>query len=158
VFFSRLPNGLKSRDVLRLALNGYVPYLLTVKDKQKRAQFERQAEKMGWTAPELYAEIRRKLPTQRKPGGGRPPNRTKVTGSGLSRMIQESRTWLRYSEATRPALVDFKFGRQPQRAYEEVAKAISALPEVAQSAEGLATCLTKQLATSKKKLHRAKRK
>jgi hypothetical protein len=57
-----------------LPLNwAYVPYLLTVKDKRQRAQFEKQAAKIGWTAPELYAEIRRKLPTQRKPGGGRPP-------------------------------------------------------------------------------------
>ena len=136
----------------------YVPYLLTVKDKQKRAEFQKQAAKKGWTAPELYAEIRRKLPTQRKPGGGRPPKRTKVAGSGLSRIIQESKTWLRYCEAIRPALVDLKFGRQPKRAYEEVEKAISALHKVAQSAEGLATCLAKQLATSKKKRRRAEAK
>lgn len=148
--------GLRRPDDLPLNW-AYVPYLLTVKDKRQRAQFEKQAAKRGWTAPELYAEIRRKRPNERKAaGGGRPPKPTKVAGAGLSWIIQQSNTWIRYCNAIRPALVDLKFGRQPQRAHKEVESSISVLHQLAQSAEGLATSLTKQLAASTKKMGRAK--
>ena len=135
-----------------LPLNwAYVPYLLTVKDKRQRAQFEMQAAKLGWTAPELYAEIRRKLPTQRKPGGGWPPNRPRISGSGLSRIIQESKTWLRYCEAIRPALTARRREKGLQRDIEKREQAIIELRRVARSAEEVANSLAKDLAAGKRR-------
>ena len=57
---------------------GYILYLLTLPwkpkaAKRRRSRLQAEAARDGWTAPELYAEIKRRFPEQRRGSvGGRP--------------------------------------------------------------------------------------
>ncbi len=53
---------------------GHVQYLITVANKRARSQFAKQAAKNSWTAPQLYAEIRRHRKKPSGVGGGREIN------------------------------------------------------------------------------------
>jgi|GEM_PF-6833726 len=56
---------------------GYVPYLLTIpwgsaRERKVRSSLQRKAARNGWTAPEFYAEIKKRFPGNRREGvGGR---------------------------------------------------------------------------------------
>lgn len=50
---------------------GHVVYLLTIEDKGKRRQFEKQAAERNWTAPQLLQAIRQEFPETKNKGGRR---------------------------------------------------------------------------------------
>lgn len=81
---------------------GYIPYLLTlpVETKaqlQRRSRIQKEAVRRGWTAPELYAEIKRHFPTHRRQSSGslggrkRKPKSTEVIVRTVVPLLRELR-------------------------------------------------------------------
>jgi hypothetical protein len=106
-------------------------------------------------APELYEEVRRKFPSDRMPGGGRPPKAAKILGLGLSRIAQQSKTWLRYCTVASQALRVKRKGLSRKAPSEQVGEVILILKKVAQSAGEIAADLDQQIAVRGKKRRRS---
>ena len=84
----RRPNGLPLQW-------GHVPLLLTVKDQSERREFQQRAADEGWTAPQLYAEIRRSRGVSTNSHAGRPVNKPTSPESCLRRIIADAKPWIR---------------------------------------------------------------
>lgn len=121
------PNGMSELEELcrlrrpnRLPLHwGFLPYLLSLKNRKKRRSFASEAAKNGWSPARLHLEIRRS--EGRLEGHGRsvelPPRRA----DAAQQLIREGRLWLArarklttelkpQSEAAKPSLASLAEG------------------------------------------------
>jgi hypothetical protein len=94
---------------------GHVTFLLTVADKATRATLQRRAAAEGWTAPVLYAEIRRRHLGGSSRKGGRPVKVPSTPTACLRQIITEGQPWLKRCESMRDALADMKLKRKGDR-------------------------------------------
>jgi hypothetical protein len=124
----RRPNGLPLQW-------GYIPYLLTVKDRQARADLQRRAARESWSAPELYAEIRlRWAKREPKSDAGRPVKTPKSPTKCLLQIVADGKPWIHRCQQIEKAL-----GTMRRRPRQDLAhEATKVLLELARHAGALA--------------------
>lgn len=136
----RRPNEVQRRrglDGLPLQW-GHVAYLFTVADKSERAELQQLAADQAWTAPELYAEIRRRGGKPKR-HGGRPVKLPTSATACVRQIITEASPWLRRCNAFQKSVNTWKLPRNADR--ELAANAATTLNQLARSAEKLAKAL-----------------
>jgi hypothetical protein len=106
----RKPNGLPLHV-------GYIPYLLTVKDAEKRQAFEEAAAKHGWTVPELIAAIRKKRPKEKKKkrAHGRTVKPPVDVDTGVQQLVETGVLWVNRSEVVMKMVRPGKSAKARQR-------------------------------------------
>lgn len=85
----RRPNGLPLQW-------GYIPYLLTISDKEERRRMQQRVIDNGWTAPQLARAVAKE---HRAPSGhGRPMKPPATPEAGLEQLMAEAQMWIRRCE------------------------------------------------------------
>jgi hypothetical protein len=103
----RKPNGLPLHV-------GYIPYLLTVKDAEKRRAFEEAAAEYGWTVPELIAAIRKTRP-KGKNAHGRTVKPPVDVETGVQQLVETGDLWVNRSEVVMKMVRPGKSAKARQR-------------------------------------------
>ena len=122
----RRPNGLPLHF-------GYIPYLLSIREKTARQKLARKAAKRGWTAPQLYSAIRRHYPERRCDHG----RRMSIAGgpeAGLERLVADAERWLRLAELVIATVRKARLGREGRQRAREAAEALRRLASEAEAA------------------------
>jgi Arc/MetJ-type ribon-helix-helix transcriptional regulator len=109
----RKPNGLPLHV-------GYIPYLLTVKDAEKRQEFEEKAAEHGWTVPELITAIQRDRPLDPK-AHGRTVKSPADVETGLQQLVSTGVLWVNRSEVVMELVRSSKSTMARQRLLDAVA-------------------------------------
>ena len=104
----RRPNGLPLQW-------GHVTFLLTVVDKPLRTDLQRRAAEEGWTAPELYSDIRRRQSGGPRRQGGRPVKVPATPTACLRQILTEGGPWLRRCQIMQKSLAGMRLGRKADR-------------------------------------------
>ena len=157
------PNGMSELDELcclrrpnRLPLHwGFLPYLLSVKNRKKRRSFASEAAKNGWSPARLHLEIRRS--EGRHEGHGRSVELPARPADAAQQVIREGRLWLSrvrklttelkpQSEAAKPSLMSLAEGDRNEllRLFREIGQECPLSMEVIESLKEPEICVTKR--------------
>ena len=114
---------------------GYLHFLLSVQDTQERQEIQRLAAAQGWTAPALYAEIRRRNP-KRRCNHGRTMKKPATPQAGLQQLLAEGEFWRRRCQVVMDAMRTARMGQQLRQDAKGAAEAMRELAKEAGGAAG----------------------